>query len=200
MKWMLAAVFLLSFGLGAAPAATGSAAAQKCLEEGKKLEKLANREGRDNQKQFEQALQKYLCAAHGGNAEGALKAAGLSGSGMATNLPDSTVITLYQQAIQSGLDSAILFFANFECGENGFVSCATPQKALPLLASAKKKGIDISFSIALILLDPSSPVSDSSRAYACNKYIGGKKWPKIRAEYLARSPHLDTTQTCEPKP
>jgi hypothetical protein len=173
--------------------------AKRCLEEGKRLEARAAPEGPGHVKLFEIALQKYLCAAKAGSAEGALSAASLSLSGMAPQLVEDTLKGLYILAIDSGRLEGYSGMAEIACGADGFFNCTkNPQSAITWL---RKGGIDnFQDIVTQILANPNISVSDSSIAYACLKRLRGKHVQDIRMQMIKLNPRLDTTQTCEVKP
>jgi len=175
------------------------AKAVKCIEDGKRLDSLANIENIKSQKQFEQALEKYLCAARAGSAEGALLATSLSLSGMAPRLSDDSLRTLYQLAIDSGRLEGYSGMAELACGPEGFSACTKdPRGAIEWLFKGGRQTFQSD--IAEILRDPNIPISDSAIAYGCMKGLRGKWIAELRSGMLKASPRLDTSRPCEPKP
>lgn len=180
-------------------AVTDPVKAKRCLEEGRRLEARAAPEGPGNQRLFEKALAKYLCAAHAGSAEGALSAASLSLSGMAPQLSQDSLKALYKLAIDSGRFEGYSGMADVACGIDGFSNCTKdPQSAITWL---RKGGIDnFQEIITQILTNPNISVSDSSIAYACLRRIRGKHAQNVRMQMVKSNPRLDTTRACEVKP
>ena len=201
-KWLYLFVLLLAGILSAQSlkmAVSDPVKAKRCLEEGRRLEAKAAPEGPGNQRLFERALAKYLCAAHAGSAEGALSAASLSLSGMAPQLAEDSLKGLYQLAIDSGRLEGYSGMAEIACGAEGFFSCTKdPQSAIAWL---RKGGIDnFREVITQILANPNVSVSDSSIAYTCLGRLRGKHVQNLRIQMLKLNPQLDTTRTCEIKP
>lgn len=174
---------------------SSSAKAAKCIEEGKRLVARANEETRKSQKQFEQALEQYLCAAKEGNAEGAFLAVDLSGGGMAPALPDSMRLRLMLQAANGGFSDAYFWLANLEKTRN-------PKEALVWLSKAKRSDTTGTASkrMADIFLSGQPGVQDSARAFACLREVGSKSSMRRMRAMLVANPTLDTSSICEPKP
>ena len=194
----MAIIVLLSAGILSAQslkmAVTNPVKAKRCLEEGKRLEALAYHENAKSQKRYEQALQKYLCAAHAGSVEGAIAAAGLSQSGMAPSLPRDTLVKFYQFAIDSGDSDGYAGMALLFCENEPFFSCRNPVEArkwlteeyhLLKLESALENFADT-------YLSPFE--GDTSVAYACYRKLGNVYYLK---KLLKKSPNIDTTKNCE---
>jgi len=194
-------LFAVSAGF-AKDSVTPLAKAAKYIEEGKRLDSLANIENENSQRQFEQALEKYLCAARAGSAEGAVLATSITLSGMAPRLSDDSLRLLYQLAIDSGRLEGCMGMAELSCEDESSNGCKDPGSALMWLSKAMVKSDDgnIPFRMGEILLDGSREGSDSSRAFACFKRAGGKGARMKIAKILKSKPRLDTTLSCEPKP
>lgn len=189
--------------LAAASPAHGSSGAADCLNKGKRLELLARDGGSKSQKQYEQSLEAFRCAARGGSAEGALLAAQLSQSGMAPALPEDTLRLLYRQAAQGGLAEGYLGLADLSCGPESSIRClGNPHEALHWLFEAKRKHADqpAIYRIAEILLNGDVGVPDSSRAFSCFREAGGQGSTHRMLSLLQASPKLDTTLSCELSP
>jgi TPR repeat protein len=171
------------------------ATAAKCIEEGKRLDSLANIENEKSQRQFEQALEKFLCAANEGNAEGAFLAVDLSGGGMAPGLSDSLQRRLMLQAANGGFSDAFFWLADLEKTRNS-------KEALGWLSKAKKSDTTGTASnrMAEIFLSGSFDVRDSARAFACLREVGGKSSRQRMRAMLVAKPTLDTSSICEVKP
>ena len=190
-------LFVLTIG-AAASSKKGSATARKCLEDGKKLEARAAPEGPGNQRLFENALQKYLCAARGGNAEGAMAAINLSQSGMAPKLSLDSIRLLSKIAANGGILSGYATLADSYC-EN-VQNCLDPSKAIAILfegntaCSCKM----FSYGIGDIILGAAENATDTAHAYACYKQAIGKGVQKKLNSIIKLSPTIDTTLSCEP--
>jgi len=200
-KWQYLFVLLLAGILSAQSlkmAVPDPVKAKRCLEEGRRLEAKAVPEGPGNQRLFEKALAKYLCAAHAGSAEGAMAAVDLSQSGMAPELSIDSIRLLAKIAAEGGVLSGYAALADSYC--EGLQSCQDASKAISVLfdgnaaCSCKK----FSYGIGDIMLIAAKKSEDTAHAYACYKQSPSKGTQKKLNSIIRLSPTIDTTLSCEP--
>lgn len=173
--------------------------AKKCIEKGHRLDSIASQEGPDNERQYREALNAYLCAAKEGSAEGALLATSISLSGMAPRISDDSLRMLYQLAIDSNRLEGYTGMAELACGPEGFSNCSKDPKGA--ISWFRKGGWEpFQGEMRQILSNPGVLISDSAIAYGCLKLFRGKHVLQLRESMLKANPKLDTTHPCEPRP
>ena len=172
--------------------------AKRCLEEGRRLEAKAAPEGPGNQRLFEKALVKYLCAAHAGSAEGAMAAVNLSQSGMAPELSIDSIRLLAKIAAEGGVSSGYAALAESYC--EGLQNCQNASKAISILfdGNAACSCHKFSYGIGDIMLIAAKTMEDTAHAYACYKQSPSKGTQKKLNSIISLNPSIDTTLSCEP--
>lgn len=145
MVWGKRTVFLLSgiIGLGLLLPTHSEAKkprdlGQACYEKAARLEAKADKGNRNAVRQYNQALDAYLCAAKNGHARSAYLAVILSESGQSKGLPEETKKALMAQAVDAGIPEARGATVENDCRWGS--KCLHPEKSEAILVKLIQEG------------------------------------------------------------
>ena len=174
MVWGKRAVFLLSgiIGLGLLLPTHSEAKkprdlGQACYEKAARLQAKADKGNRNAVRQYNQALDAYLCAAKNGHARSAYLAVILSESGQSKGLPEETKKALMAQAVDAGVTDAIGASIEYDCNKRS--KCLHPEKSEATLVKLIQEGYakDYAYYLATLLEEGKLGEKNIARAYKC---------------------------------
>ena len=111
---------------------------QACYEKATRLQAKADKGNRNAGRQYNQALDAYLCAAKNGHARSAYLAVILSKSGQSKGLPEETKKALMAQAVDAGIPEARGATVENDCRWGS--KCLHPEKSEAILVKLIQEG------------------------------------------------------------
>ena len=208
MVWGKRTVFLLSgiIGLGLLLPTHSEAKkprdlGQACYEKAARLEAKANKGNRNAGRQYNQALDAYLCAAKNGHARSAYLAVILSESGQSKGLPEETKKALMAQALNAGVPEARCITVGDDCNERS--KCLHPEESEATLVKLIQEGYakDYACYLGTLLEEGKLGEKNIARAYKCYE-LGSRygsncaKTGKRLLERQYEAAELETNEAC----
>lgn len=174
---------------------------QACYEKAARLEAKANKGNRNAGRQYNQALDAYLCAAKNGHARSAYLAVILSESGQSKGLPEETKKALMAQALNAGVPEARCITVGDDCNERS--KCLHPEKSEATLVKLIQEGYakDYAYYLATLLEKGKLGEKNIARAYKCYE-LGSRSGDnfaesaKRRLERQYEAAELETNEIC----
>lgn len=208
MFWEKRAVFLLSgiIGLGLLLPTHSEAKkprdlGQACYEKAARLQAKADKGNRNAGRQYNQALDAYLCAAKNGHARSAYLAVILSESGQSKGLPEETKKALMAQAVDAGVPEARCITVGDDCNERS--KCLHPEESEATLVKLIQEGYakDYACYLGTLLEEGKLGEKNIARAYKCYE-LGSRygsncaKTGKRLLERQYEAAELETNEIC----
>lgn len=208
MVWGKRTVFLLSgiVGLGLLLPTHSEAKkprdlGQTCYEKAARLQAKADKGNRNAVRQYNQALDAYLCAAKNGHARSAYLAVILSESGQSKGLPEETKKALMAQAVDAGVPEARCITVGDDCNERS--KCLHPEKSEATLVKLIQESYakDYAYYLATLLEKGKLGEKNIARAYKCYE-LGSRSGDnfaesaKRRLERQYEAAELETNEAC----
>ena len=208
MVWGKRTVFLLSgiIGLGLLLPTHSEAKkprdlGQACYEKAARLQAKADKGNRNAGRQYNQALDAYLCAAKNGHARSAYLAVILSKSGQSKGLPEETKKALMAQAVDAGVPEARCITVGDDCNERS--KCLHPEESEATLVKLIQEGYakDYACYLGTLLEEGKLGEKNIARAYKCYE-LGSRygsncaKTGKRLLERQYEAAELETNEAC----
>ena len=208
MVWGKRTVFLLSGIIGLELLLPTHSEAKKprdlgqaCYEKAARLQAKADKGNRNAGRQYNQALDAYLCAAKNGHARSAYLAVILSESGQSKGLPEETKKALMAQALNAGVPEARCITVGDDCNERS--KCLHPEKSEATLVKLIQEGYakDYACYLGTLLEEGKLGEKNIARAYKCYELgsLYGSNCAKTGKRLLERqyeAAELETDEIC----